>query len=78
MGQIKALNDLKPHDKGKIIKITGRGPLKRRLLDMGIIPGSELEIVRVAPLGYPVEIIIKRYNLSLRKEEAKQVLIEIL
>ena len=45
---------------------------------MGIIPGSELEVLRVAPLGDPVEIRIKGYNLSLRKEEAKQVYVEVL
>ena len=78
MDRIKTLNELKPRDKGTIIKITGHGSLKRRLLDMGIIPGSELEIIRVAPFGDPVEIIIKRYNLSLRKEEAKQILVEVL
>ena len=78
MDRTKTLNELKPRDKGTIIKITGQGSLRRRLLDMGIIPGSELEIIRVAPLGDPVEIIIKRYNLSLRKEEAKQVWVEVL
>ena len=78
MDRIKTLNELKPRDKGTIIRITEHGSLKRRLLDMGIIPGSELEIIRVAPFGDPVEIIIKRYNLSLRKEEAKQILVEVL
>jgi len=78
MGQVKALSDLKTCSKGKVKQITGSGQLKRKLLDMGIVPGSELEILRVAPLGDPVEIKIKGYNLSLRKEEARQVYVEVL
>ncbi len=78
MSQIKALNDLKPHNQARVIKITGQAQLKRKLLDMGIVPGCELEVLRVAPLGDPVEIKIRGYNLSLRKEEAKHIYVEVL
>ena len=74
----KQLSELKPSDKG-IIKLIKSGPtLKRKLLDMGIVPGSQLEVIRVAPFGDPVEVKIKGYNLSLRKEEAKQISIEVI
>ncbi|MFZ2938310.1 MAG: FeoA family protein [Candidatus Omnitrophota bacterium] len=76
MSQEKVLSDLKPRDKAKVKRIAGHGQLRRKLLDMGLVPGSELEVLRVAPLGDPVEVRIKGYNLSLRKEEAKQVFIE--
>ncbi len=76
MSQEKALSDLKPRDKAKVKRIAEHGQLRRKLLDMGLVPGSELEVLRVAPLGDPVEVRIKGYNLSLRKEEAKQVFIE--
>ncbi|MDO9464383.1 MAG: FeoA family protein [bacterium] len=78
MSQIKALSDLKAHSKGKVKQVSGQGQLKRKLLDMGIVPGSNLEVIRVAPFGDPVEVRIKGYNLSLRKEEAKQISIEVI
>jgi Fe2+ transport system protein FeoA len=78
MKQIKVLSELRAHEVGKVKQIIGQDQLKRKLLDMGVIPGSALEVLRVAPLGDPVEIRVKGYNLSLRKEEAKQVQIEVL
>ena len=77
MGEEKKLNELKPKDKGKIKKIQGEGNLRRKFLDMGIIPGSPFEVVKLAPLGDPIDIKIKRYHLSLRKEEAKQITVEV-
>jgi Fe2+ transport system protein FeoA len=78
MVEIKVLSELRAQDRCKVSKIVGQGKLKKRLLDMGLIPGSELEVLRVAPLGDPVEVRIKGYNLSLRKEEAKNVEVEAL
>ncbi len=72
----KYLSVLKPKDRAKVKKISGEGNLKRKLLDMGIIPGVLLEVVKLAPLGDPIEIKIKGYNLSLRKEEASQIIVE--
>ena len=74
---VKLLSELKKGDKGKIIKIGGEGPIHRRLLDMGLVAGSEVELQRVAPLGDPIEIKVKGYNLSLRKEEAASIEVEV-
>lgn len=77
MSQKKVLSDLKMHEKAKVSQIVGEGQLRRKLLDMGIVSGSEIEIVKLAPLGDPVGVKIKGYHLSLRKEEAKQILVEV-
>ncbi len=65
-----------PGEKAKIIKISGKPNLRKKLLDMGIIPGSLIEMIRPAPLGDPVQIKIKGYHLSLRKTEASHILIK--
>jgi len=70
------LSELKKGTKGKIVKISGRGSVYRRLIDMGLVTGSEVEMQRVAPLGDPIEIKVKGYNLSLRKEEADSIQVE--
>jgi DtxR family Mn-dependent transcriptional regulator len=70
------LNELKPGQKGKILKIKGRGELKKRFLDMGATPGALVEVERIAPLGDPIDIKLKGYHLSLRKEEAARITIE--
>ena len=74
---IKPLNELRPKEKGRIVRISGGGGAHRRLLDMGLVSGSEVVVERVAPLGDPVEIKIKGYHLSLRKEEAISVQVEV-
>jgi Fe2+ transport system protein FeoA len=73
----KFLNELKPKEKGKIVKVSGGGGIHRRLLDMGLVSGSEIEVERVAPLGDPVEIRVRGYHLSLRKEEAINIQVEM-
>jgi len=74
---VKTLNQLKPGERATIVKVGGQGPVRRRILDMGVVKGAEIEVVRVAPLGDPVEVLIKGYHLSLRKSEAQQVQIEV-
>jgi len=74
---IKTLNQLKPGERATIVKVGGEGPVRRRILDMGVVSGAEIKVVRVAPLGDPVEFLIKGYNLSLRKSEAQQVQVEV-
>lgn len=64
------LKDLKPGERGRIEHLTGGGAVKRRIADMGVTKGSLVEVVRVAPLGDPIDVKIKGYHLSLRKEEA--------
>ena len=75
---VKLLNELKRGEKGRIVKIGGKGSVHRRLLDMGLVSGSEVEMQRVAPLGDPIEIKVKGYNLSLRKEEAASIQVEVI
>jgi len=72
-----SLHELKPGEKGKVIKISGSGPVQRRILDMGIVKGTEIEVERIAPLGDPVEVKVKGYHLSLRKEEAANIFVEV-
>ena len=75
--QGERLCDLKPGRRGKIIKISGSGSIHRRILDMGIVKGAEIEVERMAPLGDPLEVKIKGYHLSLRKDEASYIFVEI-
>jgi Fe2+ transport system protein FeoA len=74
---VKKLSDLKKGDRGKVIKISGSGNVHQRLMDMGLIAGSEVEMQQVAPLGDPIEIRVKGYNLSLRKSEAASIDVEV-
>ena len=67
------LRDLKPGQQGKVVSVGTTGPLKRRIMDMGITPGVEIKVVKVAPLGDPIEVTVRGYELSLRKEEAQQI-----
>lgn len=67
-----------PGQSGRIIKIQVTGATKRRLLDMGVVAGTPVRVEKVAPLGDPVEIFIKNYYLSLRKNEAAQIDVEVM
>lgn len=71
------IRDMKPGQKGTVVRLLAEGPLKRRLFDMGITPGAEVFMRKVAPLGDPMEINIRGYELSLRKAEADKVLIRL-
>ncbi len=70
------LSELKAGEKGIIKKITGNIQLKQRLLSMGILPGESVSIEKIAPLGDPIDISVKSYHLTLRKEEADSITIE--
>ncbi|GAH38050.1 unnamed protein product, partial [marine sediment metagenome] len=67
------LSTQEPGFRGVIKKVVGRGRVRRRMTDMGVTTGTEVEIERVAPLGDPVEVKVKGYHLSLRKEEAANI-----
>lgn len=67
------LRDLKPGQQGAVTSIGTTGSMKRRIMDMGITPGVEIKVVKVAPLGDPIEVNVRGYELSLRKEEAQQI-----
>ena len=69
----KRLSELKPGEKGVVSKVVGDREIRRRLLDMGLTRGTEIIVVRRAPLGDPVEFLLKGYNLSLRKRESENV-----
>jgi len=71
------LAKLKPGQKGKITAIGSIGALKRRLMDMGVLVGEEVRVLKVAPMGDPIEVNIKSYNLSLRKKEAEGIAVEV-
>lgn len=68
-----SLDELRPGEKGKILKIAGKGAVRRRIADMGVVPGTVVEVERVAPLGDPMEVKLLGYHLSLRKEEAANI-----
>ena len=73
----KQLSDMAVGEKGKATRIEGTGALRRRIMDMGIVRDAEIEMVRDAPLGDPVEFLLKGYNLTLRREEAMNVWLEL-
>lgn len=73
---VSTLKDLKPGQKGKVLKVKTRGETNRRIVEMGVTPGSLVEVERVAPLGDPIDIKVKGYHLSLRKEEAAAIDVE--
>jgi Fe2+ transport system protein FeoA len=75
---MKKLSELRKGDRGRVIKISGGGSVHRRLMDMGLNTGSEVEMQGVAPLGDPLEIRVKGYNLTLRKNEASGITVEVI
>ena len=74
---IKTLGEMEPLERGRILKVGGSGAIRRRLLDMGVVVDSEVEVTRVAPLGDPVEIKVRGYDLALRKEEAADIQVDV-
>ncbi len=75
---IFSLNKLRPGIKARIVKIAGQGNVRKRIVDMGMTPGTVVEVERVAPLGDPIAIRVKRYRLMLRKAEASRIAVQLL
>ena len=73
----KLLSEFSVGESGKIVAVSGEGRIRRRLFDMGVTPGAELTMRKRAPLGDPIEITIRGYELTLRKTEAACVEVEI-
>lgn len=73
---MKTLKDVKVGKKATVVKVHGTGALKRRIMDMGITKGVEIYIRKVAPLGDPIEMNLRGYELSLRKADAEMVEVE--
>ncbi len=73
---MKTLKEIPVGQKAKVQKLTGEGPVKRRIMDMGITKGVEIFVRKVAPLGDPVEVTVRGYELSLRKADAEMIIVE--
>jgi len=67
---MRTLKDMKSGESAKVVRLLGEGPIKRRIMDMGITKGAEILVRKVAPLGDPIEINVRNYELSLRKADA--------
>lgn len=73
----KSLNEVEVGEVGTIVRVAGTGIIRRRLFDMGITPGAQFSFRKKAPLGDPIEITIRGYELTLRKVEAQNVVVEV-
>ena len=62
----------------RIVKVGGEGALRRRLLDMGLTPNTKIMVRKIAPMKYPIEIFVHDYELTLRKEDASQIEVEVI
>ncbi len=73
---MKTLKDVAVGEKATVRRLTGEGALKRRIMDMGVTKGVEIFVRKVAPLGDPMEVTVRGYELSLRKMEAENIVVE--
>lgn len=79
MGVLKMdISLLKINQKAKIVSINGKGVLRHRLLEMGLTPNTMITLVKIAPFGDPIEITVRGYELTLRKEDAKLIEVEVI
>lgn len=72
----KTLKETKPGETVRVVKIGGEGPVKRRIMEMGVTKGTEIYVRKVAPLGDPIEVMVRSYELSLRKADAQLIEVE--
>jgi Fe2+ transport system protein FeoA len=70
---VRSLSLLVPGERETICRVTGSGPIRQRLLELGVTPGAVVEVVRYAPLGDPMEVRVRGYHLSLRRREAAAI-----
>ena len=75
-GNVKTLKDIRISKSATVVKLHGEGALKRRIMDMGITKGTTVTVRKVAPLGDPMEITVRGYELSLRKADAELIEVE--
>lgn len=73
---MRTLRDVKIGEKATVTRLIGEGALKRRIMDMGITKGTEIFVRKVAPLGDPMELRVRGYELSLRKADAEMILVD--
>ncbi len=72
-----SLKRLQPGSRGKVARVDATGDLRRRILEMGVVPGAEITVDGTAPLGDPIEVTVKGYHLTLRKGEAEAIFVEV-
>ena len=70
------LSELHPGDQAEVVQVQAQGPVRQRLLEMGFIRGAHLRVEKLAPLGDPMELVIKGYHLSLRRDESACILVK--
>jgi ferrous iron transport protein A len=73
---VKTLRDVAVGESATVVRLTGEGALKRRIMDMGITKGVQVSVEKVAPLGDPIQLTVRGYELSIRKSEAENVIVE--
>ena len=73
---MKTLKETSVGETVKVVKLNGSGPVKRRIMDMGITKGVDIFVRKVAPLGDPIEVTVRGYELSLRKADAEMIEVE--
>ena len=73
---MKTLRDIPVGGDAVVVRLAGQGPLKRRIMDMGITKGASVHVRKVAPLGDPIEVTVRGYELSLRKADAEMILVD--
>ncbi|MCA9162337.1 MAG: ferrous iron transport protein A [Planctomycetales bacterium] len=73
---MKTIADMQIGHRGRVAQVDGNDSLAARIMEMGLVPGTEVEMIGVAPLGDPLELLIRGYRLSLRRSEAKRVALE--
>lgn len=73
---MNTLKQVKIGDTAKVVRLHGEGAIKRRIMDMGITKGVEVRVRKVAPLGDPIEVTVRGYELSLRKQDADMIEVE--
>ena len=73
----KKLSEFQPNESGNVVAVGGEGRIRRRLFDMGITPGADVVMRKRAPLGDPIEVTLRGYELTLRKTEAECVTVEV-
>lgn len=73
---MKTLREIKPGDSARVVRLHGTGAIKRRIMDMGITKGTDIMVRKVAPLGDPMEVNVRGYELSLRKDDCEMIEVE--
>ena len=73
---MNTLRQIRAGSKAKVVKLHGEGAVKRRIMDMGITKGVEVQVCKVAPLGDPIEVTVRGYQLSIRKADAEMIMVE--